>query len=321
VTLTECQLRSFREDGYLVVEGGIDPEAWLDPLMSEYERVLDRVAHEFFEQGRIASRYADLAFGPRFVQVGHEANDTLGQYFDCSLPQVGVEAETPCWFGPCVFGAVTNPGLLDLVESVIGGEIYSNPVQHVRIKPPESRAARDEAGDIKLGATTWHQDAGVILPSADLTDVLTVWFSLADAREEHGCLLAVPGSHRWGLLDHCPTAHGLAVPPEAASREGAVPLPTRRGDIILLHKLVLHGSLPNVSDEIRWSLDLRYNPVGQPTGREAFPGFIARSRRDPTSELHDATAWEGMWREARRALAVAPEAGPYHRWDGSAEGC
>ena len=38
-----------------------------------------------------------------------------------------------------------------------------------------------------------------------------------------------------------------------------------------MHKHTIHGSLPNVSDEIRWSLDLRYNPTGQPTGRPEFP--------------------------------------------------
>jgi hypothetical protein len=319
--LDDGQRRALDDDGFVVVPGAIDPERWLDPLAAEYEQVLDRVAGDLLAAGRISSTYAELEFGPRFVQIALEANDTLGQFFDCSLPQVGVQPDTPFWFGPSVFAAITNPDLLDIVESVIGGEIYSNPVQHIRIKPPERRAARDDAGNIKLGATTWHQDNGVVLPIADDTDLLTVWFSLADAREEHGCLRVVPGSHRWGLLPHCPTAQGLEVPDGVADRSGAVPLPTRRGDVILLHKLTLHDSLPNVSDEIRWSLDLRYNPTGQPTGREAFPGFVARSRRDPSTELHDPQEWEQRWIDARAALAASPGDGPYHRWQASAEPC
>ncbi len=65
------------------------------------------------------------------------------------------------------------------------------------------------------------------------------------------------------------------------------PIPMKRGDVLFLTKYTLHGSLPNTSDEVRWSFDRRCNPIGQPTGREAFPGFVARSRANPDSELHD----------------------------------
>ncbi len=57
-----------------------------------------------------------------------------------------------------------------------------------------------------------------------------------------------------------------------------------------MHKHTIHGSPPNVSDRIRWSLDLRSNPIGQPIGRPEFPGFVARSRLDPESELRDPEA-------------------------------
>ena len=55
-----------------------------------------------------------------------------------------------------------------------------------------------------------------------------------------------------------------------------------------------HSSLSNNSDDVRVSLDLRYNPTGQPTGRPEFPGFVARSRRDPSSELRDPEAWKQL---------------------------
>ena len=42
------------------------------------------------------------------------------------------------WQGPAVFDVLTAPPLLDAVESIIGPEIYSNPTQHVRLKPPEA---------------------------------------------------------------------------------------------------------------------------------------------------------------------------------------
>ena len=87
----------------------------------------------------------------------------------------------------------------------------------------------------------------------------------------------------------------------------------KRGDALFLHKLTLHASHSNHSDNIRWSFDLRYNPVGQPTGREYFPGFIARSRKDPQSELHDPAEWAQLWVEARQKLAREFN-GSLYRW-------
>ena len=79
-------------------------------------------------------------------------------------------------------------------------------------------------------------------------------------------------------------------------------------------KLTVHASFSNNSDEVRWSFDLRYNPTGQPTGRSHFPGFVARSRQHPETELRDAAAWESLWRNTRDHLATVAM-GKFNRWD------
>ncbi|MCY4604951.1 MAG: phytanoyl-CoA dioxygenase, partial [Gemmatimonadetes bacterium] len=55
-------------------------------------------------------------------------------------------------------------------------------------------------------------------------------------------------------------------------------------------------------EQVRISFDLRYSPTGQPTGRPLFPGFVARSRKDPQSELRDPEAWAQSWYDARERL-------------------
>merc|ERR1712096_157379 len=84
--------------------------------------------------------------------------------------------------------------------------------------------------------------------------------------------------------------------------ETVVPLPVKRGEVILMHKHTIHGSLPNLSDTIRWSFDLRYNPTGQATGRQVFPGFVARSRQNPGAELRDPDQWSQLWSQAKQKL-------------------
>ena len=95
---------------------------------------------------------------------------------------------------------------------------------------------------------------------------------------------------------------------------------------MILNKKTVHGSLSNVSENIRWSFDLRYNPTGQKTGREAFPGFVARSKKNPTSELRDPDVWKNMWEETKIKLSSVNEGDPIDvdfrkRADGNQSDC
>jgi hypothetical protein len=320
--LTPAQVEQFNEQGYLLVEGVFDPEQDLDPIIEEYKDVLDRLAQELYERGEISSTYTELPFGARLTQIYAESGKVHAQYFDFSLPKGNVREDTPMWVGPAVFKVMRNPKLLDAVESLIGPEIYSNPVQHVRIKPPEHLTPKDpQTGQIQLGKTPWHQDNGVVLPEADETDMLTVWFPLLDATVENGCLEVVPYSHREGLLSHCPSGLGLHIPDQLFRKADAIPQPMKRGDILFMHRLTCHASLPNLSNDIRWSFDLRYNPIGQPTGRGAFPGFVARSRSQSESELRAPEQWAELWYEARRNLAQQNFNGAFDRWNGDEPAC
>ncbi|MFL5803261.1 MAG: phytanoyl-CoA dioxygenase family protein [Roseiflexaceae bacterium] len=318
-SLTEEQTQQFHHQGYLLVEDVFDPEADIAPIIEEYQEVLDNLAGELYAQGKITSTYADLPFGRRLIEIYKESGKVYAQYFDFSLPQADVQEDTPLWVGPAVFNTLRNEKLLDAVESLIGPEIYSNPVQHVRLKPPEHLTPKDAEGRVQLGKTPVHQDNGVVLPEADQTDMLTVWFPLWDATVENGCLVVWPNSHRQGLLDHCPAPSGLRIPGKLLNGK-ARSMPMKRGDALFMHKLTIHASLSNHSDNIRWSFDLRYNPIGQPTGRGYFPGFIARSRKNPASELRDPAEWARLWHEARHTLATEGM-GPFNRWSADSPVC
>ena len=111
------------------------------------------------------------------------------------------------------------------------------------------------------------------------------------------------------LADVVPTAGG-----------DPVPVPVKRGGALFMHRLTQHASLKNVSDGIRWSFDLRYQPTGKPTGRPAFPHFIARSRAHPETELRDWRDWAGLWADTRERLAER-ELAPFNRWKEGSEVC
>lgn len=326
-SLSADQIKQFNREGFLVVEDLLDPVRDLDPVIAEYEIVLDRLANELFAAGSISSTYSDLPFAERIVQIYRESGKVHAQYFDFSLPQNGITEDTPFWTGEAVFNTICSPEILDAIESLIGPEIYSNPTQHVRLKPPEHLTPIDPTtGQVQLGATPWHQDNGVLLDDADESDIITVWFPLTDATIENGCLAVVPFSHEDGLLPHCPASadnrsgFGVHIKERHFNADGSLPLPMKRGSALFMTKRTVHCSLPNVSDNLRFSFDLRYNPIGQNTGRSMFPGFVARSRSKPESELHDPETWTNLWLEARRAIA-AGEQPRFNRWDPFSPSC
>jgi ectoine hydroxylase-related dioxygenase (phytanoyl-CoA dioxygenase family) len=153
--------------------------------------------------------------------------------------------------------------------------------------------------------------------------MLTVWIPIFDATIENGCLAVVPKNHEDGLLQHCssPTL-GTHLPEQFFDVERMMPLPIKRGGALFLTKTTPHCSLSNESEDVRVSMDLRYNPTGQPTGRPDFPGFVARSRANPESELSDPKAWENLWLETRARLAEnSDHLKPFHRWSNDGPGC
>ena len=319
--LSQQQRRQLDELGYLVVEDVLEPERDIRPLLDEYEVVLDHLAQRLYADGAIPSTYPDVPFAQRLICLYCAYDGRLSQHFDISLPQSGIRPDTPIHLGPAVFGLLTHPRLLDLVEDVIGPEIYANPVQHIRMKLP---ALRLKAGGLSDGITAsvpWHQDNGVILPEADDATILTVWLPLTDATVENGCLQVIPESHRAGLTPHCPGTGGLTIPTRLLPDRAAVPLPMWAGSALLMHQRTVHSSLDNLTEsEVRISFDLRYQPVGQPTGRPAFPGFVARSRAHPETELRDPDAWAGSWHQTRDRL-LEHDGLPFNRWRSDAEVC
>ncbi len=304
--LTDTQIDHFNTHGWLVVEDVLD-DATLGPVRAEYESLLDDLCTGW---GIESSSFEDKLI--RAYKAGHD----WFQPMDISLPGDRITADTPMHFGPAVFDMVTAPRLLDMVQDLIGPEITSNPIQHVRIKPPE----RDlNKGEIRahVGGTDWHQDRAVALEEADETNMVTVWLAVTDATVENGCLQVI--GNETDLLPHCPQKQ-TSIAPGLIDTSKARPLPVKAGGAVIFHPMTPHASLPNLSDGIRWSFDLRFNITGQPTGRAHFPEFVARSRTHPDTELKDWRAWKAMWEAARARLAETPHI-DIHRWSADAPVC
>lgn len=92
---------------------------------------------------------------------------------------------------------------------------------------------------------------------------VTVWIPLQDVRsEDDGGLRVIPGSHTRGFLPHrlFETPHPYyGVQEEYFDPDQEHRISMGRGDALLFHPLLIHGSVPNHSERIRWTMIGRIN--------------------------------------------------------------
>ncbi|HZO91732.1 MAG TPA: phytanoyl-CoA dioxygenase family protein [Chthonomonadaceae bacterium] len=282
MALTEQQRQHFEEQGYVVVPGVVD-EASLEPVRRAIAKAVEREAQKLYAEGRITSLYTEAPFTRRLAAMHRETGEELGIWNN----EV---------FSRAVYDLLVYPPLLDVVESLIGPEITVNGDYWVRPKLPGG----------KLITYPWHQDSAYYGPASIPIPILTVWVPLIDVDEHNGCLKVIPGSHQWGQRP-MRSEEPFLVPVEDVETMGQPPitLPMRVGDVVILSRFTFHGSLRNHSEDVRWSIDLRYSPTGYDMAWlfDRFPGFVARSRRNPAS----VDSWEA-WRAYRRQSRQATDA-------------
>lgn len=313
--LTEAEVEHFHREGYLVIENIVD-EPTLNAVRQEYAVLMDRLYAGWHADGLVDEAPDALSFWEKLDRCYQGGFDWY-QPMDISLPHSGITEDTPMHIGPAVFDLIKHDKIVDSVECLIGPEITSNPIQHVRIKPPARALPKSEVR-AHVTTTDWHQDMGVTLEEADHTEFVTVWLAITDATVENGCLQVAPGQ-RQEMLPHCSKTQ-VGIANAFVPRDEAVPAPVKAGGAVLFHPLTPHASLSNESDGYRWSFDLRYNVTGQPTGRSQFPDFVVRSRSDPASALQDWRMWQAKWDATRTHLAKVPHI-PQHRWSDDAPYC
>lgn len=285
--LTAQQIEQLREEGYLVVEDAFT-EADLAPVIAGIERFIDRRANELKAEGKITDLHENEPYDKRYTSLFKQSRE-IGRGLDIMHSRI-----------PELFEFLRNPNLLDVVESLIGSEISCNPIQHLRAKVPNSAFGSDTP-EAFLNVP-WHQDAGVTLEEANDTDMYTFWLPLVDAVAETGCMEIMPGVFRGGYLPHQPEGGFTIMPdylPDAEIRLSPCP----KGGVVIMNKYTPHRGTSNVSDIIRWSLDLRYHRTGQPSGRPYHPSFPACSAENPDSVLTDYDAWCRMWDEGFKLAA------------------
>lgn len=275
--LSPDQVNDYKEQGFLLVPDVFDPSV-CDALKDELSERVEAFARQAHAEGQLDNLYADEPFPTRMARIAADVDD-VGP----ALRQLNGKLRTEG-----MFRVLTEPALLDIVAAVIGDEILAHPQYNVRCKLPNQDAT----------VVPWHQDLGYLEADAEQTFMVNFWIPLVDADADNGCMEVIAGSHRTPLFEHekglGPAGNFLGVREQDLPDGEHVLCPVREGGVLLIQHKTFHRSLPNMSDHVRWSLDLRYSDPAMPTGRDGVSGFIARSQANPASVCPDVEAWEAI---------------------------
>lgn len=264
--LTEAQRAQFETDGWVMVPDIFTPSD-LEPLRREIAQIVDDAARQLQAEGKLADTHADEGFETRLTRLLHDHPEHTDTFMKAIEGRAG-GGHT----GREMFNILTHPKLLERIETLTGPEIVASSVYRIRPKVPH----------LGRGIVPWHQDSGYFEPHCDQSLIVTCWIPLVDATPENGCLQVLPRAHRQGVVTHKTGGNAgfLVIDGDDLPTGGIVTVPVPLGGALLLTNLTPHQSLPNTTDVVRWSVDLRYQSRDVPTNAFEMPEAIDPARGD-----------------------------------------
>jgi hypothetical protein len=227
MALNETQVRQFREEGYLALEGLIPEER-----LARYLAVMDEL----------------VARGRELRETGggfHLAPDAAGR----PVPGLLHKVQGVCVVEPRLLDLVKEPAVTARVAALLGPGLDAFGTKFFPMLVPGATS------------TGWHQDNHYFGTSSERVVSCAVY--LHAAGPENGCLRVVPGSHRTGrLAAHRPGtgiyAHGAWA---EVDENGAVDLVCSPGTVVLFSANLLHGARPNHSGRPAYRTAWHYIPA------------------------------------------------------------
>jgi ectoine hydroxylase-related dioxygenase (phytanoyl-CoA dioxygenase family) len=163
---------------------------------------------------------------------------------------------------------VHHPAILDAVEDVVGPNILCWSTNFF-IKEAASP-----------GFVSWHQDAAYW--GLEPEEVVTAWVAITHSNLESGCMKVIPGTHRESRIPHVDTFHkdnlltrGQEIAVEV-DESRAVDVVLKPGELSLHDIKLIHGSAPNLSQDRRIGLAIRYLPTHVRQTKERDSAMLVR---------------------------------------------
>ena len=232
--LSTTQIDHFQQDGYLVIDDFLSP----DTVKAVEAGIAQRCAE-----------FATMSTDQGSFNLEKVGDDHFNRQAAAKRPGMLRKIQSAVFEVSQIRDVFTSQTMLDCMEDLMGPDIYYHSSK-VMFKPAGGGAPKP-----------WHQDAAYWTQYASRQ--ITVWIAIHDANAENGCVWAIPGSHKLGLIPHSEIE--LQVKDSQIDVSKAIPVPVKPGGMLIFHSLVLHMSHKNTSNQDRWAIicdyDCNPNPI------------------------------------------------------------
>jgi phytanoyl-CoA hydroxylase len=205
----------FEENGYYIAKGVYSPVE-----VADLERDFDRIVHRITESSDDTNaRWG----GPEMEKMG-------------AKQMVVTHTHQVQNFSATWAKAFHHEKFLGVAEAILGPDIV---LHHSKLfqKPAENGAP-----------FPMHQDWDYFPTLKD--SMIAGIIHVSRATDEMGCLRIYPGTHKLGRLDQSNGTHeGLIFTDYPI--ENSTPVELEPGDVVFFHYFLIHGSMPNRSNETR----------------------------------------------------------------------
>jgi ectoine hydroxylase-related dioxygenase (phytanoyl-CoA dioxygenase family) len=183
-----------------------------------------------------------------WVQSGSDPTDRIADIrAACGDPDPGFKRTYQQVFNLASFHALPHhPSLQRVMKMLVGKHLLVHPKPIGRLIFPNCERLTTHA----------HQDYRFMGGDPEF---YTVWIPLHDCPVEMGPLQIMEGSHHFGFQDHeDENLHVPEIPVDRATGGEWVGGPIHAGDVLIFHSLTVHAAAPNLSRQLRISLDCRF---------------------------------------------------------------
>lgn len=273
IALTNEQISHYREGGWLLVRNGVPADAlWL--ARTALECWVDGTIQSWLDQGLLSDAMACEAFDQRLAKAWFAA----GRPRYVRSPRRDIVCRE-------TFDFLAHPALVDIAQDLLGtAEISVNGVFNARPKLP----------DQLWTDTPWHQDAQYYRDAANI-HIVSMWMPLVPVTEKNSCLQVAERMQDGKLFDNFQDETGFIglTMEDRASLQG-ISVEMNPGDVLCFPQKTPHRALPNMSDTVRWSMDIRFEATASASEVGKRQGFVARSPSQP-ERVPSYEQWLEQW--------------------------
>lgn len=239
--LTSSQLKSWQQDGFLVVPDMVDP-AQTAILRAQAATLVDELRHEW-DKSVFSTRNQEQNSNAYFLESG----DRISIFMEETAPDLPNKLGHALHEHNAAFHSFAYQKTWGDIAEDLGFE-QPGLLQSMYI------FKRPHVG----GPVSAHQDSAFLY--TEPLSVVGFWFAMEDAHRGNACLWALPGGHREALrrrfVREGDSTRFEVLDQQSLPNEGFIALEAKAGSLVLLHGQLPHGSDANTSGQSREAFTL-----------------------------------------------------------------